>query len=363
MRIGDLELKNPFIAAPLAGVTDAPTRSIASRMGAALTYSEMVSGKGLMYSNRNTEDLLYIRPEEYLTDHGQEGATEDAGATGRTTERGAAKTNVGFQIFGREPDVIEWTAKTLASRDNAVLDINMGCPVPKIVKNGEGSALMKEPELAGRIVAAAVSGARAGADEINRDLPPEEHVRPKPVTVKMRAGWDDDSVNAVSVALECEKAGAAAVTIHGRTRDQYYSGRADRDIIREVKNALSIPVIGNGDIFSAGDAISMMEETGCDAVMIARGALGNPWIYREAAELWAGRPARQRPDIDEIYEMMKTHFSLLMEDKGEKRAVFEMRKHVGWYLKGQPHAAGIRRRINTITSAEELMAELERGGR
>lgn len=353
MRIGDLELKNPFIAAPLAGVTDAPTRSIASRMGAALTYSEMVSGKGLMYSNRNTEDLLYIRPEEYLTDHDPENLPEHE----------QAKTNVGFQIFGREPDVIEWTAKTLAARDNAVLDINMGCPVPKIVKNGEGSALMKEPELAGRIVAAAVSGARAGADEINRDLPPEEHVRPKPVTVKMRAGWDDNSINAVRVALECEKAGAAAVTIHGRTRDQYYSGRADRDIIREVKNALSIPVIGNGDVFSAGDAISMMEETGCDAVMIARGALGNPWIYREAADLWKGRPARQRPDIDEIYEMMRTHFSLLMEDKGEKRAVFEMRKHVGWYLKGQPHAAGIRRRINTITSAEELMTELERGAR
>ena len=323
MRIGNVELDNPFIAAPLAGVTDASTRSIASSMGAALTFSEMVSGKGLMYGNRNTEELLYIRPEE-----------------------GPA----GFQIFGREPDVMERTARSLADRSNAVLDINMGCPVPKIVKNGEGSALMKEPELAGRIVRAVCKGAMEGAGTAG--------IPAKPVTVKMRAGWDDDSINALEVALACEEAGASAVTIHGRTRTQYYSGKANRDIIRQVKRELTIPVIGNGDIFSAEEAVSMMDETGCDGVMIARGALGNPWIFREAAALWEGRPVPPRPRLDEIYDMMRRHFKMLMEDKGEKRAVFEMRKHVGWYMKGQPHATELRRRVNTINTAEELESVL-----
>lgn len=338
MRIGNVKLDNPFIAAPLAGVTDAPTRSIASSMGAALTLSEMVSGKGLMYGNRNTEDLLYIRPEEYTS------YREDGDCSEKKTER--KDSNVGFQIFGREPDVMEWTAKALADRDNAVLDINMGCPVPKIVKNGEGSALMKEPELAGKIVAAVCRGAAEGAKELA--------AASKPVTVKMRAGWDDDQINAVEVAMACEEAGAAAVTIHGRTRMQYYSGAANRDIIRQVKRELSIPVIGNGDIFSAGAAVSMMEETGCDGVMIARGALGNPWIFREAKALWEGKPVPAKPQLDEIYDMMRRHFMMLMEDKGEKRAVFEMRKHVGWYMKGQPHATELRRTVNMINTAEEL---------
>jgi tRNA-dihydrouridine synthase B len=299
-------------------------------MGAALTFSEMVSGKGLMYGNKNTEDLLYIRPEERA---------------------------VGFQIFGREPDVMEWTARKLAGRDNVLIDINMGCPVPKIVKNGEGSALMKEPELAGEIVRAVVRGAACGAQA---EADGESSAEAKPVTVKMRAGWDDDHINAVEVALACEEAGAAAVTIHGRTRNQYYSGKANRDIIRRVKKELSIPVIGNGDIFTAEDAVRMMDETGCDGVMIARGALGNPWIFREAKALWEGKPVPARPGPDEIYEMMRRHFQMLMEDKGERRAVFEMRKHVGWYMKGQPHAAELRRRINTITTAEELMAALDK---
>ncbi|MEE1169213.1 MAG: tRNA dihydrouridine synthase DusB [Anaerovoracaceae bacterium] len=318
MNIGNIQLKNPFLAAPLAGVTDAPARSLASMMGAALTFSEMVSGKGLMYNNRNTEDLLYIRPEE---------------------------DNVAYQIFGCEPDVMEWTAKALAGRDNCILDINMGCPVPKIVKNGEGSALMKDPVLAGRIVSAVCRGASAGA---------EEQRKIKPVTVKMRAGWDDDSRNAAEVALACEEGGASAVTIHGRTRMQYYSGKADWDIIRQVKSEIGIPVIGNGDIFTAEDAVRMLDETGCDAVMIARGAMGNPWIFREANALWEGRPVPPRPELDEIYDIMRRHFIMLMEDKGEKRSVFEMRKHVGWYMKGQPHAAELRRRINTITSAQEM---------
>ena len=311
MRIGNIELDNPFLAAPLAGVTDAPTRSLAALMGSAISFSEMVSGKGLMYNNKNTEDLLYVRPEE-----------------GR----------VAYQIFGREPDVMEWTAAQLLDRPADIIDINMGCPVPKIVKNGEGSALMKEPDLAGKIVAATARGT-AGK---------------KPVTVKIRAGFDSSHRNAVEVALACEEAGAAAVTIHGRTREQYYSGKADRQIIKEVKKALTIPVIGNGDIFSAEDAIEMMDETGCDGVMIARGALGNPWIYRECKALWEGKPLPARPDLDEVFEMMKIHFSRLLEDKGERRAVFEMRKHVCWYMKGRPHANELRRKVNTITTAEEL---------
>lgn len=307
-------------------------------MGAALTFSEMVSGKGLMYGNRNTEDLLYIRPEEGPT---------------------------GFQIFGREPDVMQQTARSLAGRGNVVLDINMGCPVPKIVKNGEGSALMKEPKLAGRIVKAVCQGAREGARQLN---PPDGGgigsavISAKPVTVKMRAGWDDDSINALEVALACEEAGAAAVTIHGRTRMQYYSGEANRDIIRQVKRELTIPVIGNGDVFSAEEAVRMMDETGCDGVMIARGALGNPWIFREAKALWKGIPAPAKPRLDEIYEMMRRHFRMLMEDKGEKRAVFEMRKHVGWYMKGQPHATELRRRVNMINTAEELESVLKCAG-
>lgn len=350
MRIGNIELTSPFLAAPLAGVTDAPTRSLASEMGAALTFSEMVSGKGLMYENKNTEDLLYIRPEEYMMRRGGDGSVRElpeneGGNTCKLPEDGGRPvSNVGYQIFGREPDVMEWTAARLAGRDNIIIDINMGCPVPKIVKNGEGSALMNEPELAGEIVRAVVRGANASA---------------KPVTVKMRAGWDDDHKNAVEVALACEEAGASAVTVHGRTRNQYYSGKADRDIIRHVKKALTIPVIGNGDIFSAEDAVRMMDETGCDGVMIARGSLGNPWIFREAKALWEGKPIPERPQLDEIYEMMRRHFKMLTEDKGERRSVFEMRKHIGWYMKGQPHAVQLRRRVNTITTAAELLEVLE----
>ena len=281
-------------------------------MGAALSYSEMVSAKGLIYDNRNTEMLLHIRDEE---------------------------GPVAYQIFGREPDVIREAAAMLADRENVMLDINMGCPVPKVVKNGEGSALMKEPELAGRVIEAAVEGTGGK----------------KPVTVKMRAGWDDDSINAVEMAKIAEQAGAAAVAVHGRTRMQFYTGAADHGIIKEVKENVGIPVIGNGDIKSAEDAKVMMDDTGCDAVMIGRGMLGNPWLFRELVCAWEGKPAPARPQREEIYEMIVRHYRLLSEEKGEKIAFPEMKKHVAWYVKGRRGAGDLKRRINYAGSADEMI--------
>lgn len=314
LEINGIKLENPFLAAPLAGITDAPTRRINREMGAAMGYSEMVSGKGLMYNNKNTEDLLKIYPEE---------------------------KPVAYQIFGSEPEVMAYTAKQLQGRENAFIDINMGCPVPKVVKNGEGSAMLKTPELIYDVVSATV----ANAD--------------KPVTVKIRIGWDDDSINCVEVAKIIEKAGASAVAVHGRTRMQYYSGKANWDAIKEVKENVGITVIGNGDIFSATDAMRMMEYTGCDLVMIGRGMLGNPWIFKQCKALWEGKGEIEKPSRDEVVDMMIRHFTDIKELKGERTAVNEMRKHVGWYTKGMPNSAAFRRSINEVNDSETLIERFE----
>ena len=315
LEIGGVKLANPFIAAPLAGITDAPTRLINKRMGAALVYSEMISGKGLKYGNKKTEHLLKINEEE---------------------------KPVAFQIFGCDPEIMGETAELLKEKDNDILDINMGCPVPKVVKNGEGSALLKEPELIYEIVKNVAEAAG------------------KPLTVKIRVGWDDDSINCVEVAKIIEKAGAAAVTVHGRTRMQYYTGEANWDLIKEVREAVSIPVIGNGDIFTAEDAFRMMEYTGCDLVMIGRGMLGNPWIFRECKAMWERGEKIAPPTPDEKVDMMIHHLLALCEAKGERTAVKEMRKHIGWYTKGLHGSAAFRGSINNINERDEMVEALEK---
>jgi len=309
LKIGNVVLENPFFLAPLAGITDSSFRKICKEQGAGLVYSEMVSGKGLFYRDKNTEKLLEIDEDE---------------------------KPVAFQIFGSEPDVMAFTAKALAPRENVLLDINMGCPVPKVVRNGEGSALLKNPELIYRLVKAAVENAG------------------KPVTAKIRIGWDEKSVNAVEVAKAIEAAGASGVAVHGRTREQYYSGKANWDMIRRVKESVSIPVIGNGDVHTGEDALNLLHETGCDFVMIARGAMGNPWIFRDALALWNGSEKPEPPSVAEKIRVMQQHLTYVLSAKGEYVAVREMRKHVAWYLKGVKNSAEVRREVNTVKDVADL---------
>lgn len=309
LRIGNVVLENAYILGPMAGVTDLPFRLLCKEQGAGLLCMEMVSAKGILYNNKNTESLLQIHPKE---------------------------VPVSLQLFGADPKIVSEMAKRIEDRPFSILDINMGCPVPKVVKNGEGSALMKNPKLVYELVNAVVRAIE------------------KPVTVKIRKGFDDNCINAVEIAKIAEEAGAAAVAVHGRTREQYYSGKADWEIIRQVKEAVHIPVIGNGDVTSGERAISMMEQTGCDGVMIARGAQGNPWIFSELLEYEKNGTLPNRPTVDEIRQTMLRHARLQIEYKGNYQGIREMRKHVAWYTKGLHGSARLRDEINQVESYEEL---------
>ena len=310
-----IDFKNRIALGPMAGVTDLPFRLLCKEMGCDLMTTEMISAKGLMYNNHKTEILL-------LTDE--------------------VEHPIGVQLFGSDPDIMAGEAEKIArDRDFDFIDINMGCPVPKIVGNGEGSALMKNPALAADIVRAMTS---------RIDIP---------VTVKIRAGFDADNINAPEMAKALEEAGAAAIAVHARTREQFYSGTADWSIIKAVKEAVSIPVIGNGDITSAEDVKRMKEETGCDSVMVARAAKGNPWIFREIKAGLAGEEIPPRPTLEEIRAMMKRHIELMVKLKGEYIGVREMRKHIAWYTEGIKNSARLRRLVCAATHTEELLQLVE----
>ena len=308
LKIGSVELNNPFILAPMAGVCDLPFRLLCKEKGAAMVCTEMVSAKAIYYNNKNTKELLTIDKNE---------------------------GPVSLQLFGSEPKLMAEMAKRIEEIPFDILDFNMGCPVPKVVNNGEGSALMKNPVLAGHII-------EAMANSIS-----------KPVTVKIRAGFDAEHINAVEIAKIAENSGAAAITVHARTREQYYSGKADREIIRLIKEAVTIPVIGNGDIDCYESAKHMLEYTGCDGVAIGRGAEGNPWIFEELNAKYAGLDYN-KPSLEEVKEMIMRHAKMLIDYKGEYIGIREMRKHAAWYTAGFKGASKLRGRLNEASSIESL---------
>ena len=315
LRIGNTVLENNVILAPMAGVTDLPFRVLCREQGAGCVVTEMVSAKAVLYNNKNTRELLQIDP----------------------AERPAA-----VQLFGSEPDIMAEIAARLEEGPYDYIDVNMGCPVPKIVNNGEGSALMKNPERAKEVLTAMVKAVK------------------KPVTVKFRKGFNDLSVNAVEFAKMAESCGVAAVAVHGRTREQYYSGKADWDIIRQVKEAVRIPVIGNGDIFTPEDAGRMLKETGCDGIMVARGAKGKPWLFGRINHYLDTGEVLPGPSMAEIKAMILRHGRMLVQFKGEGVAMREMRGHMAWYTKGMPHSATLRNEINQVETLEGFVELLDR---
>ncbi|HBG8312526.1 TPA: tRNA dihydrouridine synthase DusB [Clostridioides difficile] len=314
MKIGNLELKNKVFLSPMAGVTDLPFRLICKEQGCGLLYTEMINGKALCYDDENTKKMLKIEEEEHP---------------------------VAVQIFGSEPEFMGRAAEIMNDYSNEILDINMGCPAPKVVKNGDGSALMKNPKLAEEVLRAVVKNSK------------------KPVTLKIRKGWDDNSVNSVEIAKIAEDCGISALAIHGRTREQFYTGKADWDIIAEIKKNLSIPVIGNGDVFTIEDSINMLDKTGCDAIMIGRGAQGNPWIFKRINHYMNTGEILPEPTLNEKISTAIKHLKLAVEEHGEYVAVREMRKHIAWYLKGLRNSAKLRDEINKIEDYQEVVSKLE----
>ena len=309
LTIGNVTLENNLILAPMAGVTDLPFRLLCKEQGAGLLCTEMISAKAIHFKNKNTKSLMRILPEE---------------------------RPVSLQLFGSEPDLMAEIAAQIEDEPFDILDINMGCPVPKVVNNQEGSALMKNPKLVGEIVSKMASAIK------------------KPLTVKIRKGFTEGSVNAVEIAKIIEASGAAAIAVHGRTREQYYAGKADWDIIRQVKEAVSIPVIGNGDVNSPESAKRLIEETGCDGIMIGRAARGNPWIFGRINRFLETGVKEEEPGVQEVKEMILKHARLQIQYKGEYTGMREMRKHVAWYTAGMPHSASVRRQVNEVETYEQL---------
>ena len=304
-----IDLKDKLILAPMAGVTDLPFRLLCKEQGCDVLYTEMVSAKAVLYKNRNTEPLMTYQQQEHP---------------------------IGLQLFGSEPEVMAKIASQVQERGYDFIDINMGCPVPKIVNNNEGSALMKQPKLVGEIVSAMVKATKI------------------PITVKIRKGFDENRVNAVEIARIIEESGASAVAVHGRLRSEYYSGQADWNTIRQVKEAVHIPVIGNGDLTSPQDVLRMREETGCDAFMIGRGAKGNPFIFSQMKTYFEKGYIPEKPSLSDMVQVMLRHARMMVEYKGEFTGIHEMRKHVAWYTTGYPRSSELRDQVNHVESFQEL---------